>query len=66
MRVSPADEAQLHDELQSAVQNRVRLILREAGDNSYSEILTMLLRLRQIACDPSLVPDSFIEVCRSV
>ncbi|KAH8918379.1 hypothetical protein BT69DRAFT_1247622 [Atractiella rhizophila] len=55
----------LYDEVDFAVSEAFReLVARGEANRHYTSVLTFLLRLRQIACDPVLCPQSFIEDVR--
>ncbi|GAA5925522.1 uncharacterized protein JCM15063_005048 [Sporobolomyces koalae] len=40
------------------------MVKQNSGGTKYSQMLSYLLRLRQIACDPTLCPQDFIEMIR--
>ncbi|KAM0791191.1 hypothetical protein ACM66B_005674 [Microbotryomycetes sp. NB124-2] len=57
----------LYDEVEAMSKVMVESIVAEKGGGSrYTALLLMVLRLRQLACNPSLCPDSYIEAVRSL
>ncbi|SCV71870.1 BQ2448_4564 [Microbotryum intermedium] len=59
------DTRALYDEIQAQLKAIVRTYMKKATINShYQDVLVMLLRLRQLACDHSLCPESFLEAVR--
>ncbi|GJN90882.1 hypothetical protein Rhopal_003896-T1 [Rhodotorula paludigena] len=59
------DVRELYDEIEAEIGKSVKSSLKEQGGKTgYTHILCLLLRLRQVACDPSLVPGDFIEDLR--
>ncbi|SCZ88776.1 BZ3500_MvSof-1268-A1-R1_Chr2-1g04630 [Microbotryum saponariae] len=59
------DTRALYDEIQAQLKDIVRTYMKKDTINShYQDVLVMLLRLRQLACDPSLCPESFLEAVR--
>ncbi|KAK4701080.1 hypothetical protein P7C70_g5154, partial [Phenoliferia sp. Uapishka_3] len=66
-RVKLQPEAQsLYDEVLGVLQGIVKGFLNKGtASMQYSNVLVYLLRLRQLACDPSLCPKSFIEDVRA-
>ncbi|GAA5921661.1 hypothetical protein JCM3775_001751 [Rhodotorula graminis] len=59
------DDRALYDEVASEVGKSVKASIEDGSAKpSYTHILCLLLRLRQLACDPSLVPADFIEDIR--
>ncbi|KAK4048336.1 hypothetical protein OIV83_004858 [Microbotryomycetes sp. JL201] len=57
----------LYDEVEAMSKVLVETIVAEqGGGNRYTALLLMVLRLRQLACNPSLCPESYIEAVRSL
>ncbi|GAA6050321.1 hypothetical protein JCM3770_002961 [Rhodotorula araucariae] len=59
------DARAVYDEVEAEIGNSVKASLKDGtAKPSYTHILCLLLRLRQLACDPSLCPPDFIEDLR--
>ncbi|TNY23571.1 SNF2 family N-terminal domain-containing protein [Rhodotorula diobovata] len=55
----------LYDDVAGEIGKSVKASIEDGSAKpSYTHILCLLLRLRQLACDPSLVPSDFIEDIR--
>ncbi|GAA5833205.1 hypothetical protein JCM9279_001454 [Rhodotorula babjevae] len=59
------DVRALYDEVAGEITKSVKASIEDGSARpSYTHILCLLLRLRQLACDPTLVPADFIEDIR--
>jgi superfamily II DNA or RNA helicase len=55
-----AEQADLYETVRAAMDERVRALIAEQGlARSHIEVLDALLKLRQICCDPRLLPATF-------